>query len=454
MNKIFGSVMVIPLLLLGACTQEADELIENNDISSHADSSNPLIRYIKLKNGSTRSDEVSISPFVYENDTVMYVAQYTDGWELYSNDRRFPMTLLKREEGTFDVSKFSQPVNEEVMDMAAAIHQTKVEDPDMPTDESWSWLDPQFGEDEGIVVMSNIDQPDPANGKWVLIDIIDKGTAVYDIPHLVQTKWGQLYPWNIYTPYDSSKTNEHCAVGCVPVAAAQYAYFLHNKQGIPAYAPDFAIYQKATNSYRFTGIVGRGPWKNMAKKNSDTGTEKSAMFMGYVAGLIVDPDRFGADGTGATFKQAITRFLNPKTGIEFEEYKADGNYDMILTEIKSGYPVIASGYRAATDNPGQSYSVGHAFLIDSYRKETQTLEYVYGWEGKTISGADPNLYNEDGTIAYYGIQRRSSQSTETCYFRMNWGADGSDDDILSSPYSWKKGSLTPYSSKRSIILRK
>lgn len=166
MNKISMFLMLMPLLLMAACSQGADDLIEKNETIGQCDSTNPLIRYINIKNGETRSNEtVSISPYIYENDTVMYVAQHTDGWELYSNDRRFPMILMKSEDGSFNMSGFSSPVKAEIMNMAAAIHQTKIEDPDLPTDESWSWLDPQFKEDnECIAALSNTETPDLDNG--------------------------------------------------------------------------------------------------------------------------------------------------------------------------------------------------------------------------------------------------------------------------------------------------
>lgn len=455
MNKISMFLMSMPLLLMAACSQGADDLIEKNETIGQCDSTNPLIRYINIKNGETRSNEtVSISPYIYENDTVMYVAQHTAGWELYSNDRRFPMILMKSEDGTFNVSEFSSPVKAEIMDMAAAIHQTKIEDPDLPTDESWSWLNPQFEEDGDIAAMANTETPDLNNGHWVLLEIIDKGTTVYDVPHLTQTKWGQLNPWNTYIPYDRNKPDKHSAVGCVVVAAAQYAYFLHYKIGYPVWSPSFGSYLSIKNQYSFQGLSSTGLWDSMAKKSFQSGTNQTALFMGFVAGRIVDSDKFSADGTHASLKQAIERYLRPQTGLEFEELSFDDkDYGKILSEINSGYPVIAKGNRTIMTD-GTESSVGHAFLIDSYRKETKTTEYVYGWDGKTVSGRDPNIYNRDGTIAEYGIKRTTSQSQAYYYFRMNWGADGTDDDILSSPYSWKKGSLTPYSSKRSIILRK
>lgn len=278
MDKISMFLMAIPLLLLGACAQEADDLIEKNETNGQCDSTDPLIRYINIKNGETRSNEtVSISPYIYENDTVMYVAQHPDGWELYSNDRRFPMILMKSEDGTFNVSEFSSAVKAEIMDMAAAIHQTKIEDPDLPTDESWSWLDPQFvEEDEKIAALSNTETPDLDNGHWVLLEIIDKGTSVHDVPHLTQTKWGQLEPWNAYIPFDRNKTEKHSAVGCVVVATAQYAYFLHFKQGVPKWAPTFATYLSSKNTYTFGGTANSGPWASMAKKTYQSGTKETA----------------------------------------------------------------------------------------------------------------------------------------------------------------------------------
>lgn len=98
----------VGLLFMASCNDNA-EVVEEScldfEFETQATSSN--LDYIQQRIGmehpQTRVGEtVSIEPYVYEGDTVMYIVNYEDGWELYSNDTSVPMVLGSAETGHFD----------------------------------------------------------------------------------------------------------------------------------------------------------------------------------------------------------------------------------------------------------------------------------------------------------------------------------------------------------------
>ena len=42
-----------------------------------------------------------LEPYVMDGDTVAWIANYDEGWELLSNDRRSPLVLARSESGRF-----------------------------------------------------------------------------------------------------------------------------------------------------------------------------------------------------------------------------------------------------------------------------------------------------------------------------------------------------------------
>lgn len=350
--------------------------------------------------------------------------------------------------GEFDFVKMPEALKVQISSIAESIYGMASTDENIKADASWNWMEPESGNMEKS--NSSDDGPDYDNGQWVLIDMIDHGTTVTtDIPHLVKTKWGQLEPWNSYVPRDLGYPGHpHSAVGCMVVAASQYAYFLHYKNGVPKAAPMSGKYDTSSNRYSFP-IVTAKAWDYMGLNKNSLNADYAAVYLGYVASKIVPPENFHRAGTGVTVERALSIYLKPETGMEFiNDGLSKIGIGIVKDEIKSGYPVIAAGF----DSNGRN-AVGHAFLIDSYRTETRTIEYVYGWDGLTMSGKDPNIRNLDGTIIKYGITKTVPETSTREYFRMNWGAEGDYDDVLCIPDSWKVGS-TYYNYRQEVVLRK
>lgn len=440
----------LALILLASCGDSAEEFCEDLNVDQLNELEKNIGRYVTLKYGDseTRGDvDAHISPYVFEGDTVMYIVQYADGWELISSDTRYSMSLIKETSGVFDLWNIPAPLLSHINEIAKEIHQLKVENPELPNDSSWSWLNPQFAEEKSTRI--NEEEPDYSTGKWELIKIIDRGNVVVDIPHIIKTKWGQDNPWNAYVPLKSTGT-AHRPVGCVGVAFAQYAYFLHFKEGKPTFIPSGASYNAQSAQYSFYGDNSQeSSWVNMAKDKYDGNTQSASMFIGYVAKTVGTKyiTKEGKDLSDGYPDIAVRDYLNPQTGHNYKLYKVDySSASKIITQLRKGYPVLAGG-RNSEDG-------GHRFIIDSYYSDTHKYEYVYGWNGRTMSGKDPNLYNFDGTISIYGIQKTIEKEEKQEYFRMNWGYEGFGDTVLCTSYVWAIERDTEYdfSNDRSIIL--
>lgn len=445
-----SKILLLLILTLGtlSCVHGTDEDLDDGWTSSD---SHPLLNYLSLINKDTRnSGGYSVYPLLCDGDTVMFVAQYDDGWELYSSDMRFPMLVMKSPTGIFNYSSMPGAVRSQISRVAETIHNVVESDEDLPMDSSWYWTNPQRDMVQERTTRANEEKPDFSRpGEWVLIKVIDHGTQVSQIPHLVRTKWGQDTPWNNYIPFDmQDPLQRHSAVGCTVVATAQYAYYLNSKDGVPVMAPVKGTYDAASNKYIFTNFT-KAAWGAMAKMNAGTNTAGAAVYMGYVASKIVPHSNFHYSGTGVGVERAISLYLKPETNLEFIDDKLSVvKISNVIKEIKNGYPVIAVGFDGNDPN-----GEGHTFLIDAYRKETQTIEYTYGWSGYTLSGKDPNLRDPDGNILEYGIKKTVTETPTKEFFGMNWGENGYCDDTLTSLSSWKMGN-SYYNQNQEIALRK
>lgn len=110
-------ISILGLLCMASCNDSAEVVEEscpNFEFETQTSFSN--LDYIQQRIGmehpQTRAGEtVSIEPYVYEGDTVMYIVNYEDGWELYSNDTSLPMILGKSDTGSLDLNSNSIPEN-------------------------------------------------------------------------------------------------------------------------------------------------------------------------------------------------------------------------------------------------------------------------------------------------------------------------------------------------------
>ena len=92
--------------LFWGCSQNdglGDLNIQDNPSSSPVRTAEQkaILKYIGRKSPKSRSaEDVRLIPYTIDGDTVMYLANYDEGWELFSNDLRVPMVLMRSGEGS------------------------------------------------------------------------------------------------------------------------------------------------------------------------------------------------------------------------------------------------------------------------------------------------------------------------------------------------------------------
>ena len=451
MKKSLLSLNVLTLLLVCSCSNELED-IQNSSNEFHeifeiAQAGNTpkalknIQNYIKngkFKGADTRSmKDISIEPYVIDGDTAMYIANYTNGWELFSTDQRTPLIMASSETGSFDVNNedFPPALKASVFSIANEIHQLKqIENDDNFVNQEWMIYPEEMSELSIAEVASTNAQDEPGVGHWELIysTKLSEGPTTQSAKYTV-TKWHQSSPFNQYVPYSLNTSGSYVPskAGCVPVATAQYLYFLHSKYGKPEKAVSTAMLSNATtHKYAFSNKTTR-VWSQMAltKTESSSKTAKSAMLIAYVGqkmNTVYTPD-------SATVSMAkAAPLIKSETGINHTCVVYD--YSFVINQLLNKHEpvmVCAMDYNLWT---------GHTFIIDRILSKEVTYKDYYGWVGTTSTGENANYIDEsNGHIIGYKIKKEEVRTTTEYSYKMNWGWHDStynfDDNIVFRPYS-------------------
>ena len=374
----------------------------------------------------------SLTPLIENGDTLAYVAQYdeTFGWDLISGDRRLFPVLAFAENGVLNINDINNPTVKAVLGMLQISRDVKASN---KTDKHsmWKALEPQ--KHNNTIMLRGVGQ-----GKWIATDTV-YNYQIKGRSHITTTKWGQQYPWNIYTPLDWIKTdpndNEtygiyHCAVGCGAVAVGQLIYHYRKNNNRDIVLPMVATFSDSivgsTPTFSNFSVAG---WNGMAKKANESGTTNVACFLSYL-GKQLNLD-YGI--VTAVQVDSIMPVLNNYrlTGNESNVY----DFDKVWMSLESSKPIITCAYSV--------YS-GHVFLIDGYKKliDETYVEYIFD---PYYVITDDELSTEDLSLFEWPEKENPFESTVTKreywtyedskYISMNWGWDGSSDDIYFLAYN-------------------
>ena len=179
------------------------------------------------------------------------------------------------------------------------------------------------------------------------------------ISPLINSKWDQNMPYNMYCPLD--ELGENCPTGCVATAMAQIMYY-HKW-------PASFDWESMKNTYTNIDTLVAG--KAVANLMKDIGDK---VFMNYERG-----------GSGAHEFDAVEALRNEygysetTELVERECYTARTWDELIYNELQSSRPVF---YTALSASSGQEIA-GHAFVIDGYdAKDGVGYFHVnWGWGG-------------------------------------------------------------------------
>lgn len=387
-SKLFLSLLV-GIIVLSCSNKEV--ILRSTDKASinHNVSLKNVRQYITDIKGfqPTKADAVSIEPIIIGADTVMFLVNYDNGWEVLSGDTRASVVLMKSDAGnisandlhaTPESSVFFQRISE---GLASILHNPSFTTPDCFND---SW--------EDFFPIDSIPPLNPVCDTVLLsIDTLSISTVKCQ-DHLMSTKWGQGTPWNQYAPYTDYTMVSHCVTGCVPVAISQVLYYLHNKIGVPistygsanctAYVPSgndnpYVVLSDANVSF---SDYSSNHWSSMAlnQTSSDNFATVSALMvrLGYLFEA-----RYRATSTGvlnSVLDNSAVSILSNNFAIS----SSISDYSWITTPqdieeqiYDNELPVLMGIRRVVSENP-TTYA-GHYVVLDGYKVVNYSLRYNY-----------------------------------------------------------------------------
>lgn len=426
------------LFLLTACQQTECIEFENSSKSQLSVSHNiaTIENYIsKTKGINTRSGNHRLIPYIVNGDTVMYVANYENGgFEIFSNDKRLPMVLVKSKTGYFIPNNPADksPFEAYISDTADCLQKIGIDSTAEPTG-LWNVYavsrlrneneNENGAEYRNVGIATEIDEKEwtPKGGR-------------------LSTKWNQDSYFNQCIPYFTDGSGYHAYVGCGAVAVGQYIFHSNKFFNLPQTTVTDATYNQNTNSFTFSGSSSN-VWSQM-NDGSDPLMYKdqqrmlpTSIFLGYVAKEL--NSQFGqnyGDGTG-TYTYSYVNFIRRICGKELNVI----NFNFVKTRdiLASGYPVIATSSGSKIHNGNTNY-VGHAYIIDYASTYVETYYDVYAYvktSDNYVVDDKEDVDSESNNLEYYRnkygeIFFEQSATVSNSWISMNWGWGGNYGDLM------------------------
>lgn len=430
-------------LLLGACQNDFQDVGDNVDKPESSTVCSRNLSAIKnylnnMRPTATRAGEVSIMPYVVNGDTVMYVANYEEGWEVFSNDNRLPMVLMKSETGSFNPYFLdrSNPFNCYFEDAAKSLQSIGIDNTEDP-EGMWQ-----------VYSSTSISTPtDPGTtSQYTMVGMACETTETVYTPKggRLSTKWGQGVPYNQFTPFYKEPSTIHSLVGCGAVAAGQFIYFYQKYFNPSMTTVTDAIYDSTTNTYSFSGnsnnvwsLFDDGMDKSIV--NNSERMKPTALFLGYVGvEIFTYYGKYLGEGSSSNWLNIVS-FLNNTCRLSLKHRSFD--YQELVNTLKYGIPVFADSYGDQISGTNTTPDVGHAYLIDFANTKNQDVYEVYAYVSSgsltppDISPSYPIDNPYGPSLDYYRVKygsidyKNTMRNTER-WIKMNWGWNGSCDEIL------------------------
>ena len=208
--------------------------------------------------------------------------------------------------------------------------------------------------------------------------VIVRRTVRAPIAPLIQTKWDQYEPYNLFTPLYSD-TTKNVPTGCVATAMAQMMKYWNWPQAacqpIPGYRPP----------YNPNDTVGPVPattfdWANMLPTytGGESETQKNAVaklmeYCGKATQMHYDFSYGETSSIGISY--AFKTYFDYDPGVQYvyrEHYSYAQWVSLLYNELAEGRPVCYSS---------QSAGGGHAFVCDGYDTDDY-FHFNWGWSGE------------------------------------------------------------------------
>lgn len=396
MKQISKIFTVLFFLSAVSCSKEICELSDIGNAShksNYAISIEDISSYLSDVSHSckTRGESYRVQPVTIKKDTVLYIVNYEQGWEVFSADKRAPRVFAKADTGSITIQDFVAipPLKclydafvENVCFLKANPHLK----PHIDFIDCWDAIKANDQEQSNKL-------PRTRSGESEVVQ-----------NHLLQTKWGQDYPWNIRAPYTDINLYTHCQTGSGPVALAQvlyyyytyyFPYYLNMTYGIQ-YVPYLDSYNYAyiqsgsTYTYLLDSEVTfissyDDPcliWNSMPKNQYESGSFEAVATLMTDMGVATQSKYYATETTTNPYnvftvllnKCNLTAYL---VSVDFDELS-----DMIIQDYNPA--IMLLGYLDSNNWVYNQYVVADA-MEELYTDSVLTSRYIgfnWGFDGQ------------------------------------------------------------------------
>lgn len=374
----------------------------------------------------------TIEPVVIENDTLVYLINFIQGWTAIAADKRVPPILgedayseLHLDQETIGPLVWLNSCAYDILAMQESGKEHENDNTDL-----WSFI-----KGEQYYNGKEIPSTRGADDRWAVF-LIDSYTdnIINQVNHLVSTKWGQGSPWHQKLPTDSNYNNNRCQLGCVPVAMAQLIYYYKNKFSLSlgfyhtVGCSLSSISGPSTNVGFFHGdfTSNSSRWSQMSLTEYDISSHSTE----YPGDLMLElGHEFNALYSG--FETYVSSSFSPYN--VFHDYGIDCisssySYNTTKSNLDNGLPLMVSAYTSP------NATSGHCWIIDGYREITEQyvnrylLIYTDQYEGAIATYTNSQVEEVFGEYYYDGMEWDDYFVYDTVKrLYMNWGYNGAYD---------------------------
>lgn len=429
--KLLGLIIVI--MAFQSCVKEKS-FSQESDISVQVDYGVHLCdveAILSLRYGAeTKSRVYDVKPYVYNGDTVMYIVNYTggEGWEIFSGDKRSVAILACSDSGSFVPLTCEDGGSEWISMVANEIYakkHSKYANRDTMVSDFWKNRD--FSDLKENIQTKGDSEDNIHENDWLqLVYTTYTYETIEIVEPLIQTKWGQGYPWNEGIPYKSE--NNRAAAGCITVALAQLSYYTHYTLGKPLYAPSFSYCvanQKSISlsDFHFAGFDAN-VWDDMPKSlnefyQSEYSSEAVVSLLSYIYSKKEHLE------TSSSSDQDVRNYLDTVSVGYYTTPRI--NQANIEQQLEGELPVLVIADNLRSQNNDDK---AHCWLIDGYKVMAPMYIYYNQWMPRgTYPPVEPVEPDWDHLENY--VISDPVMGTPTLYYHMNWGYAGMNDGFYS-----------------------
>ncbi|MBR1435203.1 MAG: C10 family peptidase [Bacteroidales bacterium] len=456
-----AGLSLIPLFLIGvfmilSCSEKTeilntefttDLLTKVGALKSNADleddyyvTSTMVEELVKQWEGKTGS--YAIEAFPSDESPAFYVVNFEKGWKMFPADSRFGVVLAENPEEYLDMSRISENVGRDLWFSSIQEHiehfrGKEMEDYDKQSVSFWNSFRSTLSEKSNHLSSSDIRKSNPQRGLWAVVEVGRSAadSIIFDRGSLINTDWGQGYPWNIKMP---NVGDVYCQVGCPAVAVSQVLRYFN----VWAMTTPSGLYHSLTKTSQTFNSTYNGYQITLTRSDynycsprwslmplSNTGGTMSEY--GYASDLMLDIGvrlgtyyNIGSSGV----PQLTANFFNlypAHLSFSWAPYTSS-LVDTVVTNLTNRKPVIMTATRS-------SDSANHTWIISGYQRKAFFTRVEYQlWPAHLIppDSVVVNVYNESELASifpnYYAgmsFTGRDNEIEAVLYF-MNWGLDG------------------------------